>query len=395
MSSYGAFQYGEIVQFDVIDNGPDPRDDVFTYTVEAKICGVVREGVIFLMNGEDEYKIPLEDLGRVSPRVGDRVRVRSGLPHITLTEGIVRSIEGDVISYAADASEEAEEAVPTELYVTQRAAAEVTPQKKDALRYDSGSTVELGDLIASESGVPGRIVEMVPGCKQTVGTMFKGNTSTFFRLVKGLQFVQRGKLTDTTAWQEAYAAAEDDVLRGRASPSVLRPPPATDVPLQTPLETMGHSGLDPITKDTNPKDALAGFKPRWFSFIPLRVLIGVGKAMFEGGWKYGKHNYRESGVRASVYLDATVCGHLMPFMEGQDFDENGMHHLDKAIASLMVLRDAQLGSNWIDDRPLAAAGFDEQVERETAHFQTMKAELKAKFGDPVAPFTEATRGQPR
>src|SRR5690606_16078051 len=103
-------------------------------------------------------------------------------------------------------------------------------------------------------------------------------------------------------------------------------------------ELLGHSGLDPITKETNPKDALAGFKPRWFSFIPLQVLIGVGKAMFEGGWKYGKHNYRESGVRASVYVDAAVCGHLMPWLEGQDHDENGMHHIEKAIASLMVLR---------------------------------------------------------
>ncbi len=153
------------------------------------------------------------------------------------------------------------------------------------------------------------------------------------------------------------------------------------------------SGLDPVTKDTNPKDALAGFKPRWFSFLPLRVLVGVGKALFEGGWKYGKHNYRESGVRASVYLDACVCGHLMPFMEGQNHDENGMHHIDKAIASLMVLRDAQIGGNWIDDRPIAAHNFDEVMEAETAHFQQMKVALREKFGDPVAPYTEATHGR--
>lgn len=156
-----------------------------------------------------------------------------------------------------------------------------------------------------------------------------------------------------------------------------------------------HSGLDPVTKDTNPKDALAGFKPRWFSFLPLQVLIGVGKAMFEGGWKYGKHNYRQSGVRASVYVDAAVCGHLMPWMEGEECDENGMNHIEKAIASLMVLRDSQINGNWIDDRPLAAKNFGAHMAAETAHFQEMKVALKEKFGDPVAPYTEANRDQPR
>jgi|GEM_PF-5803583 len=362
--SYGAFQLGEIVEFDVQDHGNDPRDDVFTWTCEAKISGLITEGeyagLVYLLNEDGSYKIDLAKLRRVNPRVGDLVRVREGLPHITMVEGIVRKIDGDLIAYGPEGSD-SEEALVTETYVSKRA----IPQKADVLRYDDNTPVQVGDLIASESGVPGRIIEIIPGCKKTVCTSFQPG-QRYHRLVAGLQFVQRGTLT---------------------------PIPDIRVP-EAPL-TMGHSGLDPITKDTNPKDALAGFKPRWFSFIPLRVLIGVGKAMFEGGWKYGKHNYRESGVRASVYLDATVCGHLMPFMEGQDFDENGMHHLDKAIASLMVLRDAQLGSNWIDDRPLAAAGFDEQVERETAHFQVMKAELQKKFGPPVAPFTEATRGQTR
>lgn len=168
-----------------------------------------------------------------------------------------------------------------------------------------------------------------------------------------------------------------------------------DVPLSVSPTPTGFSGVDAVTKETNPKDALAGLKPRWFSFIPLRVLVGVGKAMFEGAWKYGKHNYRESGVRASVYVDAAVCGHLMPWMEGQDYDENGMHHIDKAIASLMVLRDSMLNGNWIDDRPQAARGLQEQIDAETAHFAKMKQDLHAKFGDPVEPYTEINRGKVR
>ena len=70
--------------------------------------------------------------------------------------------------------------------------------------------------------------------------------------------------------------------------------------------------------------------------------------------KYGRHNYRAAGVRASVYFDAAVGRHLFSWWEGQDIDpESGMHHIDKAIAGLMVLRDSQLQGNWVDDRPPA------------------------------------------
>lgn len=124
-----------------------------------------------------------------------------------------------------------------------------------------------------------------------------------------------------------------------------------------------HKQIRPATvnlKQSNPKDAVGIRKARWFSYIPLRVMIGVGMAMLEGARKYGRHNYRRIGVRASVYVDAAVCGHLMPWMEGQDIDpESGLNHLDKAIASLMVLRDAVYQGNMIDDRPPSVADWDE------------------------------------
>lgn len=112
------------------------------------------------------------------------------------------------------------------------------------------------------------------------------------------------------------------------------------------------------SKPTNPKDAVGIRKARWFSYIPLRVLYGVGLAMLEGALKYGRHNYRVAGVRVSVYVDACVCGHLTPFMEGEDIDpDSGLHHIDKAIASLVVLRDGIYEGNITDDRPPRGA-FD-------------------------------------
>lgn len=108
-------------------------------------------------------------------------------------------------------------------------------------------------------------------------------------------------------------------------------------------------------KDTNPKDAVGTAKVP-FSTIPGRVVGEVGLAMMEGALKYGRHNYRVAGVRASVYLDAAVR-HLGAFWEGQDIDpDSGLPHVVKAIACCVVLRDSQIQGNWVDDRPPPTPG---------------------------------------
>jgi hypothetical protein len=105
------------------------------------------------------------------------------------------------------------------------------------------------------------------------------------------------------------------------------------------------------TKDTNPKDAVGVKKVAW-SVIPLTVLWELGCAMLEGARKYGRHNYRIAGVRASVYFDACVARHLSAWWEGEDTDpDSGLNHITKAIATLVVLRDSMIQGNWVDDRP--------------------------------------------
>lgn len=108
-------------------------------------------------------------------------------------------------------------------------------------------------------------------------------------------------------------------------------------------------------KLSNPKDSV-GTRKVPLSTLPARVLWRVGLAMMEGALKYGRHNYREVGVRASVYFDSVVSRHLFGWWEGQDNDpDSGLNHIDKAIAGLMVLRDSMLQGNWVDDRPPACA----------------------------------------
>ena len=96
--------------------------------------------------------------------------------------------------------------------------------------------------------------------------------------------------------------------------------------------------------------------------------------MMEGAMKYGRHNYRVAGVRASVYLDATI-GHLSDYWEGQDIDpDSNLHHITKAIASLYVLRDAQLQNMCEDDRPPKS-----DVEGHKAYLKVIVDELFKKY----------------
>lgn len=104
-------------------------------------------------------------------------------------------------------------------------------------------------------------------------------------------------------------------------------------------------------KDTNPKDAVGTKKWRQYCTIPTTIIWELGVAMLEGARKYGRHNYRIAGVRASVYVDAAK-GHIDQWWEGEDIDEESkLNHIIKAIASLAVLRDAMIQDRWVDDRP--------------------------------------------
>jgi hypothetical protein len=103
-------------------------------------------------------------------------------------------------------------------------------------------------------------------------------------------------------------------------------------------------------KDSNPKDAI-GIKKAPMSTVPSAVVMEIGLAMLEGALKYGRHNYRAIGVRASVYYDACMR-HLMSWWEGEDIDpDSGLSHITKALACLTVLRDAMWNNKWVDDRP--------------------------------------------
>ena len=134
----------------------------------------------------------------------------------------------------------------------------------------------------------------------------------------------------------------------------------------------------PSHKATNPKDALGVFKAP-MSVAPANVMGELGLALLEGACKYGRHNWRKEGVRASVYYDAAVARHLASWWEGEDIDpDSGLSHLVKAIAGLVILRDSQTRGNMVDDRPPATLGFVDTLNARAA-------EIIAKYPDPVPP----------
>lgn len=136
-------------------------------------------------------------------------------------------------------------------------------------------------------------------------------------------------------------------------------------------------------KESNPKEAIGASKWRILSVLPMGVIWEAAVGMLEGALKYGRHNYRSAGVRASIYYDATM-GHLTSFWEGEDIDEDSqLSHITKAITSLITLRDGMMQGKWVDDRPPKS-----DVPAIRDELQQKVDALLAKYPNPVKPFCE-------
>ena len=150
-----------------------------------------------------------------------------------------------------------------------------------------------------------------------------------------------------------------------------------------------ESTVQDNVKDTNPKDAL-GIKKIPISTIPSGPLAEVALAMAEGARKYGRHNYRAVGIRASVYNDA-IWRDRTQWWEGEDIEkESGIHHFSKVAACCLVARDAMMMNLFEDDRPPQYPdGFRIQ------EFNQKMGELIAMYPDCVPPYTELNKGESR
>lgn len=133
------------------------------------------------------------------------------------------------------------------------------------------------------------------------------------------------------------------------------------------------AGLE--AKDTNPKDRVGAKK------LPMDLLSGTAKiewclAQLEGALKYGTWNWRDAGVRASIYI-AAIERHLEKFKNGEDRDpETLVHHLGSVMAGCAIMLDADPLGKLLDDRPPRAPTSEriDAAQLVVIHLQNMYRE---------------------
>lgn len=136
----------------------------------------------------------------------------------------------------------------------------------------------------------------------------------------------------------------------------------------------GNVKLTENAKLTNPKDLVGSDKLHLHLFPKSAVALG-SLAFLEGALKYGRSNWREAGVRASIYVDA-LERHMTRWFEGEDIDpDSGIDHLGKALACIAILIDAKYAGKLEDDR-MAPGGTIEVIEKMTP----IVKELKKRYG---------------
>lgn len=86
--------------------------------------------------------------------------------------------------------------------------------------------------------------------------------------------------------------------------------------------------------------------------VPASVTAYASLAWLEGKVKYGGVNWRNAGVRASIYLDA-MQRHFAKYNDGGEWADPETHvpHLASIIACAGIILDAQLAGKLTDDRP--------------------------------------------
>jgi hypothetical protein len=87
--------------------------------------------------------------------------------------------------------------------------------------------------------------------------------------------------------------------------------------------------------------------------------------LLEGKSKYGRSNWRASGVRASIYVDACKR-HLDAWFVVEDLSPEGLPHMANALACLAILVDAEANGMLLDDRQYnPKGGYRALVEKLT------------------------------
>lgn len=124
-------------------------------------------------------------------------------------------------------------------------------------------------------------------------------------------------------------------------------------------------------KPTNPKDLIGSSKLPIHLWPETATSLGC-LGLLDGMLKYGRSNWREAGVRVTIYVDA-ARRHLAAYFEGEDVDpDSGLPHLAHALACLAILVDAGAADKLVDDRAYRGEGYRDLVTELTPHVERLK-----------------------
>lgn len=128
----------------------------------------------------------------------------------------------------------------------------------------------------------------------------------------------------------------------------------------------GFAWTTPIegpAKGTNPKDLL-GKRKIAMGNVSMVAAAYEAEAMADGIRKYGRTNWRENNVIASIYVDACLR-HIGAWFDSREehAEDSGAPHLGHAKACLSIIIDALEGGNLVDDRPKIAGPFQAYLKK--------------------------------
>lgn len=107
--------------------------------------------------------------------------------------------------------------------------------------------------------------------------------------------------------------------------------------------------------DDNPKTQYGEAKTK-LSDSPTVGIQKMGRVFTGGAEKYGRFNWRDHTVSATVYYDAAMR-HFMAWFNGEDIDpESGEPHLAHVMACCNILLDAEQHGMLNDNRKKTGKG---------------------------------------
>jgi hypothetical protein len=132
-----------------------------------------------------------------------------------------------------------------------------------------------------------------------------------------------------------------------------------------------------MDKPSNPKDLIGSTKVP-LGLVPPITMAYLAVGHLEGDLKYGRVNWREAGVKFSIYLDA-MLRHIAKLRDGEWEDEVTMvPHLANILCCASIIVDAHHAGKLIDDRPRANAATTETIDGMSKVVQNLQELFKDK-----------------